>query len=207
MPASRWSRMSISTPPTSIGAQIARIQAANPQAVISWATAAAGATVFRALKQAGIDLPVAASASNMTWGQMTEYAAFLPRQIFFGASGWAAAGDPEIDLAPGVLAQQKQFFATVRAAGIHPDAGVELGWDPPLIIAAALNALPPGASAAELHDYLERLRGYDGIDGTYDFTRVKQRGLDVSDALVIRWNAERKNWDPVSKRTGIPLKQ
>ncbi len=189
----------------SITAQIARIAAAKPQVIISWATAAAGATVFRALVQAGLDLPVAASGSNMTYGQMTEYAAFLPKQLFFGASGWAAADDPHIDLPPATRAEQKRFFALIRAAGIHPDASSDIGWDPERLVVHALNALPPGATAAQLHDYLEHVKGFAGIDGIYDFTKIPQRGLDVNNAIVIRWDATKKDWDPVSKFTGIPL--
>jgi branched-chain amino acid transport system substrate-binding protein len=183
----------------SIAAQIARIEAAKPDVVISWATAAAGATVFRGLAQAGLSLPVAASGSNMTYGQMIEYAAFLPKQLFFGVSGWAASGDPEVALPPQVLAEQKLFLASVAAAGIHPDASSDIGWDTERIVVKALNALPPGASAAELHDYLEQMKGYSGIDGIYDFTKVPQRGIDVSNALVVEWNAEKKNWIPVTK--------
>ncbi|HZT52257.1 MAG TPA: ABC transporter substrate-binding protein, partial [Stellaceae bacterium] len=189
----------------SITAQIARIQSAKPQVIISWATAAAGATVFRALVQAGIDLPVAASGSNMTYGQMTEYASFLPKQLFFGVSAWAAAGSADIDLPPAVRAEQKLFFETMKAAGIHLDASADIGWEPQRIVAAALNKLPVGASAAQLHDYLEHLKGYAGIDGIYDFTRIPQRGLDINNALVVRWDAAKKDWVPVSKLTGVPI--
>ncbi|HUZ73738.1 MAG TPA: ABC transporter substrate-binding protein [Stellaceae bacterium] len=190
----------------SITAQIARIQAAKPQVIISWATAAAGATVFRALIQAGIDLPVAASGSNMTYGQMTEYASFLPKQLFFGVSAWAAAGDPAIDLPPAVRAEQKRFFTVIRAAGIHPDASADIGWDPERLVAAALNQLPEGATAAQLHDFLEHYKGYAGIDGIYDFTKIPQRGLGIDNALVVRWDPAKKDWQPVSKLRGIPIK-
>lgn len=189
----------------SIAAQIARIAAAKPQVIISWATAAAGATVFRGLVQAGIDLPTAASGSNMTFGQMTEYAAFLPKQLFFGVSAWAARGDPAIDLPPPVLAEQQKFFAMMKGAGLHPDASSDIGWDTERIAVSALNALPPGATAAQLHDHLLKLKGYAGIDGIYDFTKVPQRGLDVSNALVVRWDPAAKDWLPVSKLTGVPL--
>jgi branched-chain amino acid transport system substrate-binding protein len=188
-----------------ITAQIERIRAANPQVVVSWATAAAGATVFRALVQAGLDLPVAASASNMTYGQMIEYAAFLPKQLFFGTSAWAAANDPRIDLAPEVAAEQKRFYAVAHEAGLHIDGVSDAGWDPMRLITTALNKLPPGADAAALHDYLEHVKGYAGIDGVYDFTRVPQRGIDISDTIVVRWDAATKNWMPMSKLSGIPL--
>jgi len=43
------------------------------------------------------------------------------------------------------------------------------------------------------------------VDGIYDFERVPQRGLDVSDTIVTRWDAEAKGWRAMSKLTGIPL--
>ena len=189
----------------SITAQVARINAAAPQAIISWATAAAGATVFRALVQAGIDLPTAASGSNMTYGQMTDYAGFLPKQMYFGVSAWAAHGNRAIDLPPEVLAEQDKFFTAMKEAGLHPDASADIGWDTERIVVAALNALPPGADAAQLHDYLVHLKGYHGIDGIYDFVKVPQRGLDVTNAIVVRWDEAAKDWRPVSNLTGGPL--
>jgi branched-chain amino acid transport system substrate-binding protein len=190
-----------------ITAQIARIATVKPDVIVSWATASAGATVFRALVQAGLDLPTAASGSNMTYGQMTEYASFLPHQLYFGVSAWAAHGRAATDLPAPVLAEQRKFFASMSAAGLHTDASADIGWDTVRLVIAALNRLPPGASAAQLHDYLEHLEGYAGIDGTYNFVRVPQRGLDLGNAIVVRWDGAAKDWTPVSKLTGIPLGQ
>ena len=95
----------------------------------------------------------------------------------------------------------------MKAAGLHPDASSDIGWDTPRLVIAALNKLPPGADAAQLHDYLEHLKGYDGMDGVYDFTKVPQRGLDLDNTIVVRWDANEKDWAPVSKLTGIPLGQ
>ncbi len=195
--------------PADIGitAQIAHMAAAKPNVIVSWATAAAGATVFRALIQAGIDLPTAASGSNMTYGQMTEYNSFLPTQLYFGVSAWAAHGSAATDLPAPVLEEQRKFFAAMKAAGLHPDASADIGWDTVRLVIAALNKLPPGASAAQLHDYLENLQGYAGIDGIYNFVRVKQRGLDLSNTIVVRWDSSAQDWTPVSKLTGTPLDQ
>lgn len=191
----------------SITAQIAHISAAKPDVIISWATAAAGATVFRALVQAGIDLPVAASGSNMTYGQMTDYAGFLPKQLFFGVSAWAAHGSPAVDLPAPVLEEQRKFFTAMKDAGLHVDASADIGWDTLRLVIAALNKLSPGASAAQLHDYLVHLKGYQGIDGTYDFTKVPQRELDVNNTIVVHWDTGAKDWLPVSKLTGVPIAQ
>jgi branched-chain amino acid transport system substrate-binding protein len=127
-----------------VSAQIETMRAGNPQAVVSWATTAAGATVFRGMKQAGMDLPTAASASNMTVQQMTDYAPFLPQQVFFGAGEWAANGDPRLDVPAEIATQQKLFFSSMKAVGIYPGAGEEIGWEPIRVVADALNKLPAG---------------------------------------------------------------
>ncbi len=131
----------------SVSAQIEKIRAGNPDAIVSWATTAAGGTVFRALKQAGIDLPTAASGSNMTVQQMTDYAAFLPSKVYFGVGEWAANGDPRLTVPKEVSDQQKLFFATMKTVNVYPDSGADLGWEPVRVVADALNKLPAGADA------------------------------------------------------------
>ena len=108
---------------------------------------------------------------------------------------------------PQTRAEQKRFFALMKAAGLHMDGVTDVGWDTVRLVTAALNKLPPDADAAQLHDYLVKVQDFYGIDGHYDFVHVPQRGLDVSDAIVVRWDAATKDWDPVSKLTGIPLGQ
>lgn len=189
----------------SVSAQIETMRAANPQAIVSWATAAAGGTVFRALKQAGIDLPTAASGSNMTVQQMLDYASFLPSQIFFGVSEWAANGDPRLSVSPEVVAQQKLFFASMSTIGTYPDAGIELGWEPLRTIVAALNKLPAGADAKALHDFMIAWQGHIGAEGVYDFAKTPQRGLNIDNAVVARWDPGQKQWHLVANLRGVPL--
>jgi len=188
-----------------ITAQIETMRAANPQVIVSWATAAAGATVFRGLKQAGIDLPSAASGSNMTVQQMTDYASFLPKEIFFGVSEWAANGDPRLSVPAEVVAQQKLFFESMKKIGTYPDAGIELGWEPIRTVVAALNKLPAGADAKALHDFMINWQGHIGTEGLYDFKKTPQRGLNVDNAVVVRWDGTKKEWHLVSNLRGVPL--
>jgi len=189
----------------SVAAQIETMGAGKPDAIISWATAAAGGTVFRALKQAGIDLPSAASGSNMTLQQMTDYTAFLPSKVFFGVGEWAADGDPRLSVPPEVIAQQKLFFSSMKAAGVYPDAGIELGWEPIRTVADALNKLPAGADAKTLHDFLVSWQGHIGAEGVYDFKKTPQRGLDIDNAIVVRWDGTKKEWHLVSNLRGTPI--
>ncbi len=188
-----------------VTAQIATMQAAHPQAIVSWATAAAGATVFRGLKEAGIDLPTAPSGSNMTVQQMLDYASFLPKRIYFGAGEWAADADPRLHMPAAVAAQQKLFFASMKKVGVYPDAANNLGWEPIRVVADALNKLPYGATAKQLRDFLINWQGHVGATGIYNFKRTPQRGLDIHNAVVVRWNAAKKKWHLVSKLGGAPL--
>src|SRR5579862_1076636 len=70
-------RAHFNTTDVSVAAQIERIKAANPQALIAWSTGSPIATVFKGIIQAGLDIPVATTDGNMTYAQMTQYAAFL----------------------------------------------------------------------------------------------------------------------------------
>jgi branched-chain amino acid transport system substrate-binding protein len=189
----------------SVSAQIEKIRAGNPDAIVSWATTAAGGTVFRGLKQAGIDLPTAASGSNMTVSQMTDYAAFLPSKVFFGVGEWAANGDPRLTVPKEVSDQQKLFFATMKTVNVYPDSGADLGWEPVRVVADALNKLPAGADAKKLHDFLISWQGHIGAEGIYDFKKTPQRGLNIDNAIVVRWDSTKKEWHLVSNLTGTPI--
>src|SRR5215469_10651250 len=189
----------------SVSAQIEKMRGGNPQAIISWATAAAGGVVFRALKQAGIDLPTAPSGSNMNLQQLVDYAAFLPSQVYFGVGEWAAHGDSRLSTSSEVAAQQKLFFASMATVNVYPDSGMELGWEPIRVVADALNAVPAGADAKTLHDFLINWQGRIGAEGVYDFKKTPQRGLNIDNAIVVRWDGTAKEWHLVSNLTGVPI--
>ncbi len=72
----------------SASAQIERIKGAQPQALIAWSTGAAIGTVFKAILDAGLDIPVATTNGNMTYAQMRQYAGILPKVLYIPSSGW-----------------------------------------------------------------------------------------------------------------------
>ena len=198
-------REHFNTADVSVSAQIENIKAARPQAFIAWSTGTPVATIFKGITEAGLDIPVATTDGNMTWPQMTRYADFLPKQLYFPSGVWVAH-DSRVALPAAVKAAQDRFYAAYAAAGVKPDVASAHGWDPTMIVADAFKALGPGASAAQLHDYLEHLDGYAGVNGVYDFRRVPQRGLDVHNVVVSRWDGAAKGWTPVSEPAGLPLK-
>lgn len=188
----------------SVSAQIENIKAAGPQAFIAWSTGAPIGTIFKGIVQAGLDVPVGTTDGNMTFAQMTQYAAFLPKRLYIPAAEWSMHGTA-LKREPAVLAAQERFSAIFKAAGIVPDVAAALAWDPAMIVFDALKKLGPGASAAEVREHISHLKSYAGVDGIYDFERVPQRGLDENDAVVTLWDPARKIWEPVSRPAGAPL--
>jgi branched-chain amino acid transport system substrate-binding protein len=182
-----------------VDAEIAKIKASQPQAVLTFGTAGPTGTVFRSLKTAGLDLPVGAGSNNQTYAEMQQFASFMPRQFYQYSQLWPEykqlRGGPVKD-AMGVM------YAAYKAAGIRPDLGASAAWDPLLIIVQALRKLGPAASPQAMRDYILNLRDYAGINGFYDFRVGNQRGLTIKDVIVVRWEAGPQIWFPVSGSAG-----
>ena len=194
------------TSDVSVTAQIQRIQAANPQLVIAWSTGGAIAGIFKAMIQAGLDVPVLTGNGNMANQVMAQFAGFLPHELYVPSPAFLPH-DGLYKLAPEVEAKQQQFYAATAAANIPVDymsAGV---WDTLLMTVAALNKLGPNATAAQVKDDLSNQTAFAGINGLYNFQQTPQRGLDASNAAVSRWNATTHNWQPVSLPGGDPIMQ
>src|SRR5579863_558170 len=188
----------------SVAAQIEHIKAADPQALVAWSTGSPIATVFKGIVQAGLDIPIATTSGNMTYAQMTQYADFLPKQLYMPSSEWVQH-QGVLTLGPAVEAAQRRFFAAFAAANVKPDLGATLAWDPIMIVIDALKHLGPNATARQVRDYIGALKGFAGINGTYDFPKIPQRGLDVQNAIVTLWSPTKQTWELVSKPAGIPL--
>jgi branched-chain amino acid transport system substrate-binding protein len=187
----------------SVTAQLENVKAANPQCFIAWSTGSPIATIFRGLVQAGLNVPTATTDGNMTYAQMTQYADFLPKQLYIPAAQWIVT-DPK-QLPPAVAAEHKKFYDSFAAAGLKPDVASELAWDAPLLAVEALRKLGTTATAAQGRDFIDHQTDHVGVNGIYNYVKVPQRGLDVSNAVVTRWSPTAKTWQVVSKPTGVPL--
>jgi len=187
----------------SVIAQIEDVKAAHPQCFIAWSTGTPIATIFRAIIQAGLDIPIATTGGNMTYQQMSQYADFLPKQLYIPSSQWVVR-DPKL-LAPALVKPHQHFFEVYQQAGIKPDEASELAWDAGELVVETLRKIGPQATPAQVRDHIANLTDYPGIDGIYNFKKVPQRGLDVTGGVVTRWDAKVQTWEPVSKPTGVPL--
>jgi branched-chain amino acid transport system substrate-binding protein len=188
----------------SVAAQIENVKAANPQAFIAWSTGAPIATIFKGIVQAGLDVPTATTDGNMTYAQMKNYADFLPKQLYIASAMWAGYGQMK-GIDPSVEAQQKAFYEEYKAIGAKPDLPASIAWNSGLIVVDALRKLGPKVTAAQLRDHIANLKGFAGIDGVHDFSASPQRGLDLKDVVVTRWEPAKNVWVPVSQPGGAPL--
>jgi branched-chain amino acid transport system substrate-binding protein len=188
----------------SVAAQIERIKAASPQALIAWSTGAPIATVFKAVLQAGLDLPLGTTNGNMTYAQMTQYKDFLPKELYIPASAFPAhAGLFALD--PKVEERQQRFYAAFKEANLKLDNMSTLAWDPGNLTVDALRKVGTKASAQQVRDHIASQTSYTGVNGVYDFKAVPQRGLTVQNAVVTRWDPAADTWTVVSGLTGTPL--
>ena len=183
----------------SVAAQIARIKHADAQAVFVYATGTPLGTVLRGLNDAGLSIPVLTLAPNMTYQQMNAYAAFLPKEYYFGS----LRGATPYDTPPGPLQDaQADFVRAFKQIKVKPDGGHENCWDATMIIVDALRHLPPNPTAQQIRDYIWHLHGWIGINGVYDFTRGNSSGVSQSSMVVARWIPEADRWRQVSRPGG-----
>jgi branched-chain amino acid transport system substrate-binding protein len=173
-----------------VSAQFTSLKAANPQALVLWSAQGIG-TVFKGLRDSGMKQPVLISTSHMIYHEMNEDRAFLPAELYFASPKWAAY--PKIGNGP-VKDALREYFKAFSAAGIRPDVGGNLAWDPGLIVVSALRKLGPDATAVQIHDYIENLHDWAGSNGYYDFRTGDQRGLNPNDVIVVRWDAPSTTW-------------
>lgn len=188
----------------SASSQVQRIKGAAPDALIAWSTGAAIGTVFKAIAESGLNIPVATTDGNMTYAQMGQYANFLPKTLLIPSPQWLP--DAPANAPAGQVEAKRAFAAAYEGTGVKPDAASSFAWDPAMLVVSALRKLGPTAKAEELRSYLAQLKGVTGINGIYDFTAVPQRGLADSNVYITRWDTDKKTWVTVSDARGTPLK-
>lgn len=188
----------------SISAQIEKIQVAHPQALIVWSTGSPFGTVLKGIVQSGINIPVATTDANMTLAQMKQYAAFMPAEMLFMSSEWPPH-TTDLKLPAAVEKARDSMFAAYKAAAVSPDVTTALAWDPGMLVIDTLRALGPQATPEQIRAHIASINKWAGINGIYNFKALPQRGLNMMDCVVTRWNAHQNSWVIVSKPGGAPL--
>ncbi|MDB5410016.1 MAG: receptor ligand binding region family protein [Rhodospirillales bacterium] len=188
----------------SVAAQIANVAAAKPQAIIAWTTGSAIATIFKAMIQAGLDLPVGTTNGNQTIPQMLQYADFAPKELYI-PGGPFPEHDGIFALDKRVEAAQQAFYQAMKARNLPIDNVAATSWDATSIVVDALRKLGTAATPAQLRAHIDGLSDYAGIWGVYNFKNDPQRGLDAANAIVTRWSPQEKRFVWASEPGGKPL--
>ena len=102
-------------------------------------------------------------------------------------------------------AEAEGILAAFAAAGMKPDEGSVLGWDPATIVVDALRKLPSTATAHAARDYMIKVKGVAGVNGIYDYDASPQRGLSLKNIVVSVWDAKADTWKVMAAPTGIPM--
>jgi branched-chain amino acid transport system substrate-binding protein len=195
-------REHFNTTDVSVAAQMARVRAAAPDALIAWSTGTPAATLFRGEQEAGLELPTLTTAGNLTYVQMKQYGQIMPKELYFAGLPQFA---PESITDKGVKGAVTTYMTSLGDIGIKPDYGQASMWDPAMLVVTALRTLGPTATAAQIRDYVSNLGRWVGADGIYDFRTLPQRGLDDGNVIVIRWDPSKATWVGVSRPGGMPL--
>lgn len=169
----------------SVAGQLARIKAANPQALFTLATGTPWGTMMRGASDAGIDVPIAGGHGNAVYGQLAQYKSFLPASVYF--PGVLSLAEGSVGKGP-IKDAQAIYFNAFKQLGIVPDAAHNSPWDAAMIVIDALRRLGPNATASQLHDYILNLHGWVGINGVYDFRDGTQRGITARALAVYRYD-------------------
>ena len=184
----------------SVAAQVERIRAGNPQVVLALTTGTPLGTVLRGLRDGGVAVPVITNNPNMTYAQMTAYASFLPRELYFPT---LRALVPDGTLSGPIRDKQAQYLRAFKAIGVKPDFGDAQLWDAALIVVQALRAHGTNATARQIRDFILGLHGWIGANGVYDFASGDQRGITQNSIVVARWAPEKNSWIRVSLPRGM----
>ena len=188
----------------SVAAQMERIKGAGAQAMIAWTTGAQVATVFKAMIQSDVDIPIGTSSGNQTFAQMEQYASFLPKRLLIG-SGLFPEHAGLLTLDPRVEKAQQDMYAVLKQRNVKPDISTTVAWDTGLLVADALRKLGPGVTAVQMRDHIRGLTDFAGVDGIYDFKAHPDRGLGPDSATVVTYDPAGQAWRWLSKPGGEPL--
>ena len=187
-----------------VAAQMQRVRAAQPDAIVMWTSGQPFGTVTHAYTDAGLTIPAFTTNANMSYSFMKQFAGFLPKDLYFPGLAYLAGPAPA-EASPQARVAIKRFYDAMKTANATVEFSSGVAWDPAAIVVDAYRKLGTGATSDQLRNYILGLTDYAGISGMYDFTDKgagTQRGLSQKDVLIMRWDETKTAWTPSSKMGG-----
>ena len=167
-------------------AQLIKIKAANPDAIICWTIGAAGAIVAKNVKQLAIKAPLFQCHG-------------LPDPVYVQLAGDASDGNimpstklmvasqlPNSDPQKKVITEFVRLYNDVyhydRQFPINTHSGY--AWDAIYMVANAMKKA--GTDNEKLRDAIEQTKGYVGVSGTYTITPEDHNGLGIDSMVMVQ---------------------
>jgi len=169
---------------TDVTAQITRMRAAKPDAVLNIAiTPPSGALIVKTMQQLGLDIPVVVG-SNLQSKAFVALVGDAVENIIFPAAKVALKDLPASDPLHPAITAFRTAFAKVHP-GQEPSSLSPWLVDPMLLAQKAGSTL--GAKALDpkaLRDAIEGLKGVNGIQGAWSFSPT-DHGPDLSSGMLL----------------------
>jgi branched-chain amino acid transport system substrate-binding protein len=192
-------REHFATTDVSVNAQMARIKAAGPAAMIGWTAGTGFGTVLHGYHDVGLDIPIVGGNGNMIFAQLAQYTGFLPKELYFpGVLGMSMAQTPK----GAVRDKQAIYFREYAKVNAKPDFPSNAAWDATWLVLDAFRQYGFDATAQQIRDFIRSQRTWTGIDGTYSFTDPEQRGIGAMGDAIFRYDPEQQAFVPASKPGG-----
>jgi branched-chain amino acid transport system substrate-binding protein len=190
-----------------IAAQVSAVKFSGAQALFVSATGAPFGTVLRSLSDAGVDIPIFTGATNVAPAFIERFKQYVPKAgLWIVFPSYAKHDRPKADPLRTTI---DEFYSNLEAAGARPGAAHAFAWDAAKIVVSALRSIGPAATPTQIHDYIEKLHGFPGALGMYDFGIGDQHGLDDKSLYVVRYDPASANGNIaiVSDAGGFPLRK
>ena len=173
-------------------AQLVKIKAAAPQAIVCWTIGKAGSIVAKNVKQLGIQSPLFQCHG-------------LPDPIYVQLAGEASEGnimpstklmvanqlldsDPQKKVILEFIRLYKDVYQYDRQFPINTHSGY--AWDAIYIVANAMKKA--GTDNEKLREAIEATKGYVGVSGIYNITPEDHNGLGLDSMVLVR--IEKGQW-------------
>ncbi|MDQ7833554.1 MAG: ABC transporter substrate-binding protein [Desulfovibrionaceae bacterium] len=162
---------------TDMTAQLTKIKAAAPDAIVCWGTNPGPAVVAKNRVQLGMDTPLYMS-HGVASKKFIELAGEAAEGIMLPAGKLIVAAQlPDTDPQKKVLLDYtrqytEKFNQPVSTFGGH-------GWDGVMLLAKAIE-MGGSAEPQAIRDNLEKIKGFVGIGGVFNFSPTDHNGLDAT---------------------------
>jgi branched-chain amino acid transport system substrate-binding protein len=188
----------------SISAQIEKTKASNPDVIVTYASGTGFTTLLRALRDAGISVPVLTAISNLDPASTKQYASLSAPTLYAASTAFAYYRQVGAPRGPSQNAVNA-FIDAYKASGEPLTQASSFVWDPLWIMVSGLRKFGTSATASQLRDYILTLQNFGGVNGIYDFRSGDQHGLTDQSMAIVRWDPKTDNVVPVSKPGGVPI--